>query len=279
MGYLTGNDFNWTTLYKLNHDEYEESEETTFSYPAKILPPSPQNIAKTLFFNTDINVILNYNDVSLIKWDGSGNYNNIQKWFDSNNPVSNNIDIDIKSKLDPTLLINTFNDLKRYYKSVTIYYSYNIETITKINNNNDSNFNPTESFNPSKELNSSIEINLKELIFSNSIPSINKEQKFIPMINNDGGHSYAYYKEKYQYQLLNYEFSLFQYSDFKFNNNAIGFDILSNSNDNLNWKINVFINQGKIQGEYRRTGLENAYGIKYISNGNAKIYKIVLNAR
>ncbi|WP_342276982.1 hypothetical protein [Spiroplasma endosymbiont of Nebria brevicollis] len=47
-GALTSNAFNWTTLYKLNHDEYKETEETTFSYPANILPPSPQNIAKQI---------------------------------------------------------------------------------------------------------------------------------------------------------------------------------------------------------------------------------------
>lgn len=35
------------------------------------------------------------------------------------------INLDIKSKLDPTLLIKIFEDFKRYYKSITIYYEYN----------------------------------------------------------------------------------------------------------------------------------------------------------
>ncbi|WP_458257591.1 hypothetical protein [Spiroplasma endosymbiont of Dactylopius coccus] len=46
MGYLTGNAFNWTTLYKLNHDEYEESEETTFSYPAKNITTKSSKYSK-----------------------------------------------------------------------------------------------------------------------------------------------------------------------------------------------------------------------------------------
>ncbi|WP_308149434.1 hypothetical protein [Spiroplasma sp. AdecLV25b] len=40
--------FNWTTQYKTNHDEYEETEETTFSYPASILSPDPMNVAKQI---------------------------------------------------------------------------------------------------------------------------------------------------------------------------------------------------------------------------------------
>ncbi|WP_425376794.1 hypothetical protein [Spiroplasma endosymbiont of Aleiodes alternator] len=131
MGYLTGNAFNWTTLYKLNHDEYSESEETTFSYPAKILPPSPQNIAKQIVIipknpSIEVNIpqthIFNHTKDKLI-WD----YN---KWVE--NVVSKikplEVNINFKDYLDPTLLIKTFNDLKRYYKSVDVYLSYEYET-------------------------------------------------------------------------------------------------------------------------------------------------------
>ncbi|WP_342277134.1 hypothetical protein [Spiroplasma endosymbiont of Nebria brevicollis] len=130
-GALTSNAFNWTTLYKLNHDEYKETEETTFSYPANILPPSPQNIAKQIVIipsNPTIKMDLPLESVFTIngsKLDYTPyNWNNYV--FPKIKPLQ--IDLDIKSKLDPTLLINTFNDLKRYYKSIELYISWEYET-------------------------------------------------------------------------------------------------------------------------------------------------------
>ncbi|WP_342275946.1 hypothetical protein [Spiroplasma endosymbiont of Nebria brevicollis] len=130
-GALTSNAFNWTTLYKLNHDEYKETEETTFSYPANILPPSPQNIAKQI-------VIIPKNpsvDITLQHWDtlihnNKVMYNDNTNWINNNLPLIKPLEIDINFKdyLDPTLLINTFNDLKRYYKSIDLYISYKYET-------------------------------------------------------------------------------------------------------------------------------------------------------
>ncbi|WP_342217502.1 hypothetical protein [Spiroplasma endosymbiont of Amphimallon solstitiale] len=131
MGYLTGNAFNWTTLYKLNHDEYEESEKTTFSYPAKILPPSPQNIAKQIVIipknpsievNIPENHIFTHTQYKLI-WDYDSWVENV---FPKIKPLE--ININFKDYLDPTLLIKTFNDLKRYYKSIDVYLSYEYET-------------------------------------------------------------------------------------------------------------------------------------------------------
>ncbi|CAB1055222.1 hypothetical protein [Spiroplasma endosymbiont of Danaus chrysippus] len=281
MGYLTGNDFNWTTLYKLNHDEYEESEETTFSYPAKILPPSPQNIAKSIIINPDLKVELNYKDIPLIIFSGGNPHNNTQEWFNKNSPVSKNIDINLKDYLDPTLLINTFNDLKRYYKSITINYSYNIGSFR---DSNPSQWGTDENFNPAKELTSSIEINLKDLIFSKSIPNIDKKTEFKPVggSGNWRAFSYVYYQgNKSQFNLLNYSFKVYySVSSLDFTNkNPIGFDILSNSNNNLNWKINIFVTPSKAHTEQYNSGSNNNYAKIYTNKANANINKIVLNAR
>ncbi|WP_375317795.1 hypothetical protein [Spiroplasma endosymbiont of Virgichneumon dumeticola] len=130
-GALTNNAFNWTTLYKLNHDEYKETEETTFSYPAEILPPSPQNIAKSIIIipeNPTYSSDLPLESVFTIngsKLDYTPyNWNNYV--FPKIKPLE--INLYIKSKLDPTLLINTFNDLQRYYKSIDLYISWDYQT-------------------------------------------------------------------------------------------------------------------------------------------------------
>ncbi|WP_339048998.1 hypothetical protein [Spiroplasma endosymbiont of Colias croceus] len=132
-GALTGNTFNWTTQYKLNHDEYEESEETTFSYRANILPPDPLNIAKTIIINTK-NLSINYNSNNTTLVNTNDMSDNTNSWIVDNNIPILNETFDIKSLVDPTLLIKTFNDLKRFYKSVDIYYKYNFDTIEEINN-------------------------------------------------------------------------------------------------------------------------------------------------
>lgn len=280
-GALTGNAFNWTTLYKLNHDEYKETEETTFSYPAKILPPNPQNIAKQIIINVNLNVTLNYTDIPLVINNTGDPHNNTQEWFNKNSPVSKNIDINLKDYLDQTLLINTFNDLKRYYKSITIHYSYNIGSVS---DSNASEWGTNETFNPAKELTSSIEINLKDLIFSKSIPNIDKKTEFKPVGGSGGwrAFSYAYYQgNKSQFNLLNYYFKVYDsvFSlDFT-NKNPIGFDILSNSNNNLNWKINIFITPSKAHTEQYNSGSNNNYAKIYTNKANANIIKIVLNAR
>ncbi len=115
MGYLTGNAFNWTTLYKLNHDEYFESEETTFSYPAKILPPSPQNIAKSIIINPDLKIEITANNIPLTDTSLIPVKDNLYNWWNANSNKLVNYEVDLKSLLDPTLLIKSFNDLKRYY--------------------------------------------------------------------------------------------------------------------------------------------------------------------
>ncbi|WP_342254467.1 hypothetical protein [Spiroplasma endosymbiont of Zeiraphera isertana] len=55
-------------------------------------------------------------DVSLIK----NGYSNIKEWEDKNKSKFNKYEVDLNSLLEPTLLINTFNDLQRFYKSITL---------------------------------------------------------------------------------------------------------------------------------------------------------------
>ncbi|MBP1526227.1 MAG: hypothetical protein H9Q67_07030 [Spiroplasma ixodetis] len=144
----------------------------------KILPPSPQNIAKSIIIIPDLKVELNYIDIPLVINNTGNPHNNTQEWFNKNIPVSKNIDISLKDYLDPTLLIKTFNDLKRYYKSITIHYSYNVGFVS---DSSSSEWGTDETFNPAKELTSLIEINLKDLIFSKSIPNIDKKTEFKPV--------------------------------------------------------------------------------------------------
>lgn len=282
MGALTNNIFNWTTVYKLNHDEYSETEETTFSYPAHILPPDPMDIAKSIVINTNLRVDLNYTDIPLIKYNWAGMYDNTQEWLNKNSPTSKNIDINIKSNLNPKLKINNFNDLQRFYKSITIHYSYKLDCVYGSHGGSYTN---EASFNPARELTRSMELNLDNSIFSSSIPNIYKKVKYnvVPRGSNpQQGFAYAYYEgNKSQYNLLNYYFKVNDRNntlDFT-NNNAIGFDILSTSNDNLNWKINIFITPGKIYSESRNPFGANEYTQIYTNQGVTNIYKIVLNAR
>ncbi|WP_342265965.1 hypothetical protein [Spiroplasma endosymbiont of Villa modesta] len=292
MGYLTGNAFNWTTLYKLNHDEYEESEETTFSYPAKILPPSPQNIAKSIIIIPDLKIEMTANDVSLIK----KGFNNIKEWEEKNISKFDKYEIDLNSLLDPTLLINTFNDLKRFYKSITIHYSYKFETIA---NSKSSDLNiidiNNETFKPSKEVkNTSITIDLKDLkINKNSFPESEFFSKFGTIAPNEVNDYFAnaYYKSINNYNIFNsysfcnYEFDLkikksYNSYEQKINNDyPIAFSIINNS-EKLNWIIYLQGNLGKI--EYTNSAQrepDKSWTYRYISNLKSNINKIVLNAR
>ncbi|WP_342218037.1 hypothetical protein [Spiroplasma endosymbiont of Amphimallon solstitiale] len=307
MGYLTGNAFNWTTLYKLNHDEYEETEETTFSYPAKILPPSPQNIAKTIVINTDLKINMTANNIPLTilkRYEGGG-VKNTEEWFNNNQPIISSKNINLKDYLDPTLLINTFNDLKRYYKSITIYYDYDIETKEEVQNASgyhdrtwvETKFFTTESFNPAKEIkNTSITIELKDLIFEKYKTNIiEKEYSWSQNIDwsalydkRDGnltGKSYTYYKINSNYSINNYEITL------KDNGNREGFDLLFNNktsinffiqdNNNLNWEIYLLSALSKIEAKGQIIGSvhDNGYAMRYINIIKANFNKIVLNAR
>ncbi|MBP1526060.1 MAG: hypothetical protein H9Q67_06170, partial [Spiroplasma ixodetis] len=269
--------------------EYEESEETTFSYPAKILPPSPQNIAKSIIIipeNFDINN--NGIDISLIGFNSSHNpYDNTNEWFNNNKIKTNDFILNLTSKLDPTLLIYNFNDLKRYYKSLTIYYKYNFETIENKHNEQAINFNTTESFNPSKEAkNTSITIDLKDLIFSNSQEKNVKDWKLVPNVQPYSAFGYAYNSKLLSnYNLAGYTFTLTEsYYGIKeelTTDSACGINILNiSSNNTLIWKFNIYVNLGKIESIYGdAVGQKVGYAKRYISSSNLKITKLILNNR
>ncbi len=295
MGALTGNAFNWTTLYKLNHDEYEETEETTFSYPAKILPPSPQNIAKSIIIIPNLKVEMTTNDVSLIDTSSVSYKPNFNVWLTNNSNKLGNYEVDLKSLLDPTLLIKYFNDLKRYYKSITIYYDYVIETKEEIKNSHDNKlvvYSTNETFRPAKSQNISKTIDLKDLILSNNNPTINEyKQEFLhPNDNNDeNGLAYIYTysnNNSMPYNLTGYEFNLSVHfgslartvnKNYE-TNSCIAMSIVDNKN--LKWNFYLQANLGKIEciNDWKNN-LIYTHGKRYISNIKTNIYKIILNSR
>ncbi|WP_375318222.1 hypothetical protein [Spiroplasma endosymbiont of Virgichneumon dumeticola] len=128
-----------------------------------------------------------------------------------------NYEINWKSLLDPTLLINTFNDLQRYYKSITIYYGYNIETKEEIQNSPDNKlikYSSIESFNPAKIEDTSTTIELKDLKFNKDKPQENLyENTWYHTANSDttSGMAYNYFfsdNRQMPYELIGYNFNL-----------------------------------------------------------------------
>ncbi len=287
MGYLTGNAFNWTTLYKLNHDEYEETEETTFSYPAKILPPSPQNIAKSIIIIPDLKIEMTANNLPLTDTSDIREYkDNTENWWLANKSKEINFEVDLNPLLDPTLLIKTFNDLKRYYKSVTVYYNYEIQTKEEIRNLHDDlpiNFSTTETFRPAKNENTSITIDLKDLIFRDNRPITGKHFEHWNNGHRQGfGIGYAYGITDSDYDLNDYQFNLLESRNSineKLNNNSnIGFCIINNNDFKWNFYLQATLGkiEGVIQGIYATT---YSYGMRYIERLNVNIYKVILNVR
>ncbi|WP_342277161.1 hypothetical protein [Spiroplasma endosymbiont of Nebria brevicollis] len=197
-GALTSNAFNWTTLYKLNHDEYKETEETTFSYPANILPPSPQNIAKQI-------VIIPSNptytaDLPLEKIfdiNSTSDYSMRYAPYNWNNFVEPKIkpleiDLDIKSLLDPTLLIKNFEDLQRYYKSIDIYISWNYKTSKHTNTTSTyPDFYTSQTFSE-KEYTHTFPYDLKDLLYysNNKELLVDNDNYNINKYDNDLSHTW-----------------------------------------------------------------------------------------
>ncbi|WP_281749588.1 hypothetical protein [Spiroplasma ixodetis] len=268
MGYLTGNAFNWTTLYKLNHDEYEESEETTFSYPAKILPPSPQNIAKQIVIipkNPSLEVSLNHYDTLHRSGNVELNYSNTD-WMKNNFSLIKplNIDINFKDYLDPTLLINTFNDLKRYYKSIDVYlhYEYKTEEWSSTSTKPFKNFNTNENFNPSKNQTLFKSYNLSELFYYTKENKMKIFEEYEIKQDYDNIQQYNSYKGKSVissvpeninnlYQISNDELSGYMKGyNFDTNVNDIKYTFLgfyNNSDTNFKFKIQMFPITNQIQ--------------------------------
>ncbi len=303
MGLFTSNMFNWLTLYKLNHDEYEESEETTFSYPAKILPPSPQNIAKSIIIIPNLKIEMIANNLPLTDTNNYPVIPNTENWKNGNPNKMVNFNINLKDYLDSTLLINTFNDLQRFYKSITIYYDYDIETKKEINNisipgiegNWYTDFNIIENFNNPKKYNGFQEILLKDLYLKNGNPpdndmifsywKENENKNNLVNLEKQTGIASAYgsYGREFRYVLNKYKFSIID------NGNVDGWnqDFEDNSiinycffdNNNLNWTLYLQATLSKIEDVWYHNNNNFAYARIYVNNIKAKIYKIVLNAR
>ncbi len=288
MGYLTGNAFNWTTLYKLNHDEYEESEETTFSYPAKILPPSPQNIAKNITILSSKEVSAKYinQNVNLINSKITNNYSN---WYGSTEigDINENdlkvYSIDLKSLLDPTLLINTFNDLKRYYKSITIEYYINADLTTNFPIQG---FNYNASFQNPDNVTTTKTILLNDLLFNNHFSRIMKNDFIHNSWESPRGRgyiAYAYSQSQWTYVFQKAKFKIqFNGQGTNYNNVldyiplcGINFD---NSSNSLIWNIGTSTSYFEL--DCTPNEIDNRIGnIKNGNNNSLIINKIVLNAR
>ncbi|WP_375318325.1 hypothetical protein [Spiroplasma endosymbiont of Virgichneumon dumeticola] len=294
-GALTGNAFNWTTLYKLNHDEYQETEETTFSYPAEILPPSPQNIAKQIVINLNLSV----SKLAYIPTISLNNFNNIEnptnnttEWLNNNQPISETKNIDLNTLLDQTLLINSINDLNRFYKSISIYYDYEIETknytqnpIDRVNRNS-----TKETFVNSKSIISQIqEINILDILFSKKHEEyLTKSFWNTQLVTNNynigwANTYYNFYKPHYVLNSYNLEYR----EDFKdvntnFQSNIITFEIV-NSNNVLIWDIFLNASLGKVEGGYYQKnpfeGIQYATAWRETTKVSANISKIILNPR
>lgn len=294
MGALTGNAFNWLTLYKLNHDEYSESEETTFSYPAKILPPDPLNLAKSIVINPDLKIEITANDINLTINTGSKTVNNTHEWLKNNPNQLVNYEVDLKKLLDPTLLIKTFNDLKRYYKTITIYYDYDIETKEEIKDTSlpyvgFTKFSTIEDFDNAKQHNGFQEILLKDLIFKEYPPTNNlfiagwsPNMQGDPKLKNGSGISSAYGYTNNNYILNSYKFAITDNGNvggwnIKYENNKLlGFCIVDNKE--FKWNFYLQATLGKIEDIWYAYP-DKGYAKRYISNIKVNIYKIVLNNR
>lgn len=126
---MSGNLFNWTTFYKCGVDITDLAEQTTFSYPANILPPIPQNIAQNIEI-TYQNLDINYNvDVDMsklaINWNTSPNTPNYNKdrFFDNQNdykPKTVKIGSIPWTSFDPSLNIKNLQDLKKFYSKIRV---------------------------------------------------------------------------------------------------------------------------------------------------------------
>ncbi|WP_458258389.1 hypothetical protein [Spiroplasma endosymbiont of Dactylopius coccus] len=265
--------FNWTTLYKLNNDEYSETEETTFSYPAKILPPSPQNIAKSIIINPDLKIEMTSNNIPLTDTSSIPVKDNLDNWWNANSNKLVNYEVDLKLLLDPTLLIKSFNDLKRYYKSITIYYNYDIETIQEVHNNSIptitstlyTDFSIEENFANPKKYDGIQEILLKDLILQDNPPVNNL--RFGYWSHNTSGATIQLEKESgianiygitnEHYNLNNYKFKIKDngniggWENSFENNNFLNYCIVNN---NLKWNFYLQATLGKIENMWYITG-------------------------
>ncbi|WP_339042794.1 hypothetical protein [Spiroplasma endosymbiont of Apeira syringaria] len=199
-------------------------------------------------------------------------------------------------------LIKSFNDLKRYYKSITIYYDYDIKTVQEIHNNSIptitstlyTDFSIEENFTNPKKYDGIQEILLKDLIFQDNPPVNNLRLGYWShntsgstiQLEKESGIANIYGITNEHYNLNNYKFKIKDNgniggweNNFE-NNNFLNYCIVNN---NLKWNFYLQATLGKIENMWYITGKigenDKAYARVYIDSIKANIYKIVLNSR
>lgn len=132
----SSNLLNWATVYKTNFDEFDPTENTTFSFPAEILPPTPQNEIKPVSFDVEWEKIYNFpetnniwplpNDIPGVKY---CNTPTNDAWVSENNANAFGEVLGGIKFTNPTfpseLNIKNYSTLAKYYK--TISFQYKIE--------------------------------------------------------------------------------------------------------------------------------------------------------
>ncbi|WP_308149494.1 hypothetical protein, partial [Spiroplasma sp. AdecLV25b] len=248
-------------------------------------------IAKQIVINLNLNAnkiaykpTISLNNFSNIKKPT----NNTSKWLEFNQTMSETKNIDLKSLLDPTLLIYTINDLNRYYKSSTIYYDYDIETEVYVQNQLTTKYSTQETFANPKTISTSKVINILDIIFSNQHEEYTTNKFWDTII-----YGLPYYQawanpyydfDKSQYVLNSYQFKFsedFRESYTTINSKVVSFEII-NSKGILNWDIYLNVSLGKVEGGnyekvFNKVVFANAW--REITRVNANITKIILNPR
>ena len=293
---FTDNIFNWTTQYKLNHDEYSETEETTFNYPAAILPPDPLNIAKPIEIpNLPQKIESNIDNIVLFT------YNNSKLFWDPINWIANignkikplEVDFNLKDYLDPSLFITTLNDLKRFYKSITILLEWNYKTdeiIIGFGQDPALTGNKTiEDFKPSKSQSFSFSIDLNELnIYSEPKKltfNTDFEMKLGTGLRDDAGVGLANVEPENTDYLYNIQQT---HMESIIKNNIYNLKIENTKNtylgfcvNGINFKIQLFPNIMKVESAnvVRGGGFPINNLIRTYDYYNLEITKIVFNPR
>lgn len=311
---FTNNLFNWTTQYKLNHDEYNENEETSFDYPNSILPPDPMNIVKKIEIIPENNLV--EKEFSLYKIFKDNNsplpkhiiyYNN--DWLDNvaKNIIPLEIDLNLESILDSNLLINDFNDLKRFYKSITVYTEWDYSTIEETTLINQSKMETSETFNNKKQeyvfesdLNDLIYYkDSKELVLSDENFEIKQGHRdsivgivyhifygvgTISKNVNDSKNLYSLVQATIKGEKLTFSDNIDSYSKSLESNLYLGFQSLSDND--LNFKIqlfplNLYANTYMRYYQPDKVGSydNNEWKVRYVNKYKIKISKIVLNPK
>lgn len=298
---LTDNLFNWTTQYKMNMDEYDETEDVTFNYPSEILGADPMNIAKEIeiipkTLNTNTNI-----KPQVLIWSATPVSDNSEAWFNDNKPIIMSEEIDFKDYLDPTFLINNINDLKRFYTTMQLSINYKYTTTQESKSVTISSlpgldpftvsFTTSENFSNKEEKNI-INVPLDSLDFKNYVPPVKiKNFKTYNAGNisykSRAASNYAGYDSKCDMIFNNIQFNVKQVDNhggmWRINENLIieapiGLNI--EDNGDMKWLFNIDICFAQIEAIIKQeSDRDNGYGRRNISNITFSVDKITLVPR